>query len=197
MIRFFDIFFSLLGGILLSPVFLCISLLIKISSKGPVFFVQKRVGKGNKDFNLFKFRTMHINADKMGFLTVGFDDPRITKFGYYLRKFKLDELPQLFNVLIGEMSFVGPRPEVRKYINKLGSDRDILLSVRPGITDWASLKYINENNILKISKNPESTYINEILPEKIKLNLTYINNKNTSHYFKIIFNTVLKIMNFK
>lgn len=140
---------------------------------------------------------MHINADKMGFLTVGFDDPRITKLGYYLRKFKLDELPQLFNVLIGEMSFVGPRPEVRKYINKLGSDRDILLSVRPGITDWASLKYINENNILKNSNNPESTYINEILPEKIRLNLFYINNKNTSHYFKIIFNTVLKIMNFK
>lgn len=197
MIRFFDILFSLVGGILLTPVFLCISLLIKISSKGPVFFIQKRVGKGNKDFNLFKFRTMHVKADKMGFLTVGFDDPRITKLGYYLRKYKLDELPQILNVLIGEMSFVGPRPEVRKFIDKMGSDREILLSIKPGITDWASLKYINENDILKNSKNPESTYVNSILPEKFKLNLIYINNKNTSQYFKIIFKTVLKIIDFK
>ena len=155
--------------------------------------MQLRVGKNNIDFELFKFRTMQINADKKGLLTVGARDSRITKVGYYLRKYKLDELPQLINVLIGDMSLVGPRPEVRKYVNLYSEQQLNVLSVRPGITDTASLKYFDESELLKKSTDPEKTYIEEIMPTKLNLNLEYIANHTTTKDVEIIFLTVAKI----
>jgi lipopolysaccharide/colanic/teichoic acid biosynthesis glycosyltransferase len=195
MIRFFDIFFSVIGLIILSPLFLLLAIWIKIDSKGPVFYKQLRVGKDGKDFYLYKFRTMVMDADKKGFITVGERDPRITKAGYYLRKYKLDELPQLMNVLRGEMSFVGPRPEVREYVNMYNEEQRKVLSVKPGITDYASIQYIDENEVLATSDNPEKAYIEVILPEKIKFNMKYIENKSVKEYFKVIFSTIRKIVN--
>ena len=194
MIRFFDIFFSVIGLIILSPLFLFLALWIKIDSKGPVFYKQLRVGKDGKDFYLYKFRTMVVDADKKGFITVGKRDPRITRTGYYLRKYKLDELPQLMNVLRGEMSFVGPRPEVRKYVNMYNEEQRKVLSVKPGITDYASIQYIDENEVLATSDNPEKAYIEVVLPEKIKFNMKYIENQSVKEYFKIIFSTIKKII---
>lgn len=193
MIRFFDIFFSVIGLIILSPLFLFLALWIKIDSKGPVFYKQLRVGKDGKNFYLYKFRTMVVDADKKGFITVGERDPRVTRAGYYLRKYKLDELPQLMNVLLGEMSFVGPRPEVRKYVNLYNEEQRKVLLVKPGITDYASIQYIDENEVLATSDNPEKAYIEVILPEKIKFNMKYIDNHSTKEYFKIIFLTIKKI----
>ncbi len=193
MIRFFDIFFSVIGLIILSPLFLFLALWIKIDSKGPVFYKQLRVGKDGKDFYLYKFRTMVVDADKKGFITVGERDPRVTRAGYYLRKYKLDELPQLMNVLRGEMSFVGPRPEVRKYVNLYNEEQRKVLSVKPGITDYASIQYIDENEVLATSDNPEKAYIEVILPEKIKFNMKYIENQSVKEYFKIIFLTIRKM----
>jgi lipopolysaccharide/colanic/teichoic acid biosynthesis glycosyltransferase len=193
-IRIFDLVFSFLGIILLSPLFLIISIFILIDSKGGVFYKQIRVGKDNIDFTLLKFRTMVSDSDKKGLLTIGAKDNRITKIGFFLRKYKLDELPQLINVLKGEMSFVGPRPEVRKYVN-LYSDYQIkVLSVRPGITDISSIKFFNENEILAKSDNPEKTYIDEIMPYKIELNFEYINNFCTKSYFRIIVKTFITIL---
>lgn len=194
MIRFFDILFSAIGLLILSPLLLIIALLIKISSKGPVFYKQSRVGLLNIDFLVWKFRTMKVNSDKNGLLTVGGRDPRITGIGYYLRKYKLDELPQLFNVLFGTMSIVGPRPEVRKYVDLYTTEQQKVLSVRPGITDWASIIYRDENIILEKSEDPERDYIHLILPDKIKYNLIYIGNQSVNEYFKIIFNTFWRIV---
>lgn len=190
-IRVFDIVFSLLGLILLSPLLLGIALLIKLTSNGPVFYRQVRVGRGGSDFRLFKFRSMYTDADKKGLLTVGGKDSRVTTIGYYLRKFKVDELPQLLNVLKGEMSIVGPRPEVRKYVNMYTAEQLKALSVRPGITDYASIAYRNENDLLALSTNPEELYVREIMPKKIELNFLFINNNSISEYFKIIIKTVI------
>ena len=193
--RGIDILFSLIGLICLFPFFIFISFFIFITSKGGVFFVQLRVGKNNKDFKLYKFRTMFLNSDNKGLLTVGNNDKRITKLGYYLRKNKLDELPQLINVLNGTMSIVGPRPEVRKYVNLYNSEQKSILDVKPGITDFASLMYYNENEILANSVNPEQTYINEIMPIKLELNKQYINEMSLFTDLKIIFKTFIKLIN--
>jgi lipopolysaccharide/colanic/teichoic acid biosynthesis glycosyltransferase len=194
LIRISDFFFSLLGFIILSPVLLLIALIITLDSRGGIFFVQERVGRNNSVFKLIKFRTMSSYSDKSGALTVGMRDPRITRAGYYLRKFKLDELPQLINVLIGDMSLVGPRPEVRKYVNEYTEEQKVVLSVRPGITDYASIEFSNENEILSRSENPEKTYIEDILPAKIRLNMIYINNRNLITYFKVLFLTFREII---
>lgn len=165
-----------------------------VTSGFPIFYLQTRVGRNGHDFKLFKFRTMHLNADKMGLLTVGGKDPRVTGIGYYLRKYKLDELPQLFNVLFGTMSLVGPRPEVRKYVDLYSDEQRKVLSVRPGITDFASLEFINENDLLAKSNNPEQTYINEVMPAKLALNSRYIEQQGILTDFKIIMNTIFKII---
>ena len=193
--RGIDILFSLIGLICLFPFFIFISFFIFITSNGGVFFVQLRVGKNNKDFKLYKFRTMFLNSDNKGLLTVGNNDKRITKLGYYLRKNKLDELPQLINVLNGTMSLVGPRPEVRKYVNLYNSEQKSILDVKPGITDLASIMYYNENEILANSVNPEQTYINEIMPIKLELNKQYINEMSLLTDLKIIFKTFIKLIN--
>ncbi len=194
MIRFFDIIFSFIGLLLFSPFFIIISIIIILESKGGIFYIQQRVGKNNTDFGLIKFRTMAINSDKKGLLTVGTKDSRITKIGYYLRKYKLDEIPQLINVLIGKMSIAGPRPEVRKYVDMYSETQKEILNVKPGISDFASIEYIDENSLLAKSDNPEQTYINEIMPNKIKLNKKYIDNYNIKNYFEIIFLTAFKII---
>ena len=193
--RGIDILFSLIGLICLFPFFIFISFFIFITSNGGVFFVQLRVGKNNKDFKLYKFRTMFLNSDNKGLLTVGNNDKRITKLGYYLRKNKLDELPQLINVLNGTMSLVGPRPEVRKYVNLYNSEQKSILDVKPGITDFASIMYFNENEILANSVNPEQTYINEIMPIKLELNKQYIHEMSLLTDLKIIFKTFIKLIN--
>ena len=194
MIRFFDFILSLVGLVVLAPIFIVLAIWIKIDSKGPVFYKQVRVGQNGIDFGLFKFRSMVVDADKRGLITVGGRDPRITRSGYFIRKYKLDELPQLINVLVGDMSLVGPRPEVRKYVDLYTDEQQKVLSVKPGITDYASIEYMDENEILGKSSDPEKTYIEEIMPEKIKYNMKYILNKNISEYFKIIFLTLLKIV---
>ncbi len=191
--RLFDILASFIGLIILSPVLILISLAVAITSGFPVFYLQTRVGKNNVDFKLFKFRSMANNSDKKGLLTVGGRDPRITPAGYFLRKYKLDELPQLFNVLFGSMSLVGPRPEVRKYVDLYNEEQKKVLSVQPGITDYASLDYINENELLAKSQNPEETYIKEVMPAKLQLNLKYINEAGLGTDLKIIFKTIGRI----
>ncbi|WP_275045313.1 sugar transferase [Haemophilus haemolyticus] len=194
MIRFFDFILSLVGLVVLAPIFIILAIWIKIDSKGPVFYKQVRVGQNSIDFALFKFRSMVVDADKKGLITVGGRDPRITRSGYFIRKYKLDELPQLINILLGDMSLVGPRPEVRKYVELYTDEQQKVLSVKPGITDYASIEYMDENEILGKSNDPEKTYIEEIMPEKIKYNMKYIQNKNLFEYFKIILLTVLKIV---
>ena len=195
MIRFFDILLSGIGLIVLSPIFFILSIWIKLDSEGPVFYKQNRVGKDNVDFLLFKFRSMVTDADKTGLLiTVGGRDPRVTKSGYFIRKYKLDELPQLINVVWGDMSLVGPRPEVRKYVELYNNEQRKVMTVKPGITDYASIEYIDENKILGESEDPEKTYIEIILPEKIRHNMKYINNKSIKEYFKIILLTIMKIL---
>ena len=194
MIRFFDFILGLVGLVVLAPIFIMLAIWIKIDSKGPVFYKQVRVGQNGIDFGLFKFRSMVVDADKKGLITVGGRDPRITRSGYFIRKYKLDELPQLINVLLSDMSLVGPRPEVRKYVELYTDEQQKVLSVKPGITDYASIEYMDENEILGKSNDPEKTYIEEIMPEKIKYNMKYIQNKNLFEYFKIILLTVLKIV---
>ena len=191
--RAFDFIFSFIGLILLSPIFLIISLLIALSSKGGVFYKQTRVGKDNIDFKVYKFRSMIVNADKKGLLSIGKDgrDPRITKIGYILRKYKLDELPQLINVLKGDMSLVGPRPEVRKYVDLYDDKQKEILKVRPGITDIASITFRNENDLLSQNPNPEQYYIQEIMPKKISLSLEYVKTRSLIKDIKLIFKTIL------
>lgn len=194
MIRFFDILFSLLGLLLLFPAFLLLYLAICLESKGSGFFKQLRVGRDNRDFYVYKFRSMRVGADKKGLITVGGRDPRITRIGYFIRKYKLDELPQLFNVLKGDMSLVGPRPEVRKYVDLYTNEQQKVLSVRPGITDYASIEYVDENLILGKADEPDKVYVELIMPNKIKYNMKYINNRNVKEYFKIIFLTFWSII---
>lgn len=194
MIRFFDIIFSALGLVVLAPVFAVISLKIRLGSKGGSFYIQERIGKDGKAFGLYKFRTMRIGADNEGLLTVGEHDQRITRIGHFLRKTKMDELPQLLNVLKGEMSLVGPRPEVRKYVELYTEAQRKVLSVRPGITDYASIEYVNENELLSQADDPERTYIEKVMPDKIKLNMRYLEHYTVSEYFKIIFLTLIKIL---
>jgi lipopolysaccharide/colanic/teichoic acid biosynthesis glycosyltransferase len=192
--RLFDIFASLLGIIILLPFFLIVAICIVVGSGLPIFYLQTRVGKGSSDFKLFKFRTMRKDADQKGLLTVGGRDSRVTAIGYYLRKYKIDELPQLFNVLFGTMSLVGPRPEVRKYVNMYTKEQQQILSVKPGITDFASLEYFSENELLAQSVDPEKTYIAEIMPAKLALNARYIQERNLRVDFQIIFKTLSRIM---
>ncbi len=184
----------MIGIIILFPVLLIICVLMVISCGFPLFYFQIRVGKDNRDFKLFKFRTMHLDADKKGLLTVGGRDPRVTRIGYYLRKYKLDELPQLFNVLFGSMSLVGPRPEVRKYVDLYTVDQLNVLTVKPGITDFASLEYIHENDLLAKSSNPEQTYVEEIMPAKLALNAKYIQQRGLLVDLKVIIQTIIKIV---
>lgn len=192
--RIFDIIFSAIGLILLSPVLVLIGILIMIDSKGGVFYRQIRVGKNVEDFPLYKFRTMYTHQKDQQLLTIGDHDARITKIGYWLRKYKLDELPQLLNVLKGHMSFVGPRPEVRKYVNLYNEDQLMVLSVKPGITDWASIQFSNESELLAKSGDPENFYINELIRLKTQQNLEYINNHDLWIDLKIIWLTLRKVI---
>jgi lipopolysaccharide/colanic/teichoic acid biosynthesis glycosyltransferase len=194
MIRLADIVFSLLGILVFSPLFLVLGLLVKIDSKGPILFNQQRVGRWSRDFFLHKIRTMKVDSEALGQLTVGGRDPRITGAGYILRKHKLDELPQLFNVLKGEMSLVGPRPEVRRYVEEYNSQQKTVLNVKPGITDYASISFVDENDILAASADPEKSYIEEVMPEKLKLNQKFIENPSFGNYVKVIFLTGSKII---
>lgn len=190
MIRILDIIFSLLGIIILTPLFIIVHIIIRVGSKGKGVYTQIRVGKNEKDFKIYKFRTMSIDSDiNGGLLTVGKHDTRITKVGYYLRKYKIDELPQLYNVLIGDMSLVGPRPLVRESISSYTKEQRKIFSIRPGITDYASIKYFDESEFLSNSNNPVDTYVEHILPDKIRNNMKYINNRTVAEYFKIIFIT--------
>jgi lipopolysaccharide/colanic/teichoic acid biosynthesis glycosyltransferase len=192
--RIFDIIFSMIALVFFLPVGVFISILIALESRGGVFYFQERIGKDGIPFKLFKFRTMKSNADKEGKLTIGMRDTRITKTGYYLRKFKLDEFPQFINVLIGEMSVVGPRPEVKEYVDLYNKEQQQILNVKPGITDFASLEYFDENRLLGESTNPRETYIKEIMPAKIELNKKYIQNPSLLVDLKIILQTVKKIV---
>ena len=191
--RIFDILFSVSVLLLLFPILLIIGVLIILESRGGMFFSQKRIGKNEQAFQILKFRTMFLDAEKKGQITVGDRDPRITRVGFFLRKYKLDELPQFWNVLIGEMSIVGPRPEVPYYVNFYDKNQRQVFKVKPGITDYASLKYFDENVLLGKSENPEQTYIQEIMPQKLALNLEYVNHHNFSKDLKIVGKTALKI----
>ena len=192
--RILDILCSFVVLVLLLPVWLVVALLIVLESRGGVFYVQKRVGKDNRDFNLYKFRTMRPDSDSKGLLTGGARDSRITRVGYFLRKYKIDEFPQLLNILIGDMSIVGPRPEVRKYVDLYTPEQMRVLSVRPGLTDYASIRYVNENEVLAASDDPERTYIEEVMPAKLALNLQYIDNQSLKEDFKLIFKTFTAIL---
>lgn len=190
--RLFDIFFSLFGLILCLPLFIIVSILIKLDSRGPIFFIQERIGKNLRTFKVYKFRTMKHNPDVNSPKITIACDSRITSIGKFLRKYKIDELPQLFNVLKGEMSFVGPRPEVKEYVELYESDYQRLLRIRPGITDPASLRFSDEEAILSLSENWEEEYKKRILPEKIALSLSYVENHNIIKDLKLIFKTILK-----
>lgn len=192
--RAFDIVASGLGLIILSPLFLILAVWIKLDSKGPVFYRQVRVGRDNKDFKIFKFRSMRVGSDKGSLVTIGGHDPRITRSGYFIRKFKLDELPQLINVFLGDMSLVGPRPEVRHYVDYWTPDQMHVLDVRPGITDPASIKFRNENELMEKADDPEDYYINVIMQEKIKLYLEYVDNHSFCGDISLIFKTFKAIV---
>ena len=187
--RLFDIVASGFGLIVLSPLFLVLAIWIKCDSKGPVFYRQVRVGYKNKDFRIFKFRSMRVGADKGSLVTIGGHDPRVTRSGYYIRKFKFDELPQLINVFLGDMSLVGPRPEVRHYVDYWTPEQMHVLDVRPGITDPASIKFRNENELMEKADDPEKYYIEVIMQEKIKLYLEYVEKHSFWYDFGLILKT--------
>lgn len=187
--RIFDIIASGLGLVILSPLFLILAIWIKCDSKGPVFYRQVRVGKNNKDFRIFKFRSMRVGSDKGSLVTIGGRDPRVTRSGYFIRKFKLDEFPQLINVFVGDMSLVGPRPEVRHYVDYWTPEQMHVLDVRPGITDPASIKFRNENELLEQAEDPEKYYIEVVMQEKLKLYLEYVQNHSFWGDIKLIFQT--------
>ena len=187
--RAFDIIASGLGLIVLSPLFLVLAIWIKLDSKGPVFYRQVRVGYKNKDFRIFKFRSMRVGADKGSLVTIGGHDPRVTRSGYFIRKFKFDELPQLINVFLGDMSLVGPRPEVRHYVDYWTPEQMHVLDVRPGITDPASIKFRNENELMEQAEDPEKYYIEVIMQEKIKLYLEYVEKHSFLYDIGLIFKT--------
>lgn len=187
--RLFDIVASGLGLLILSPILIIVAIWIKLDSEGPVFYRQVRVGRYNKDFRIFKFRSMRIGSDKGSLVTIGGRDPRVTRSGYFIRKFKIDELPQLINVFIGDMSLVGPRPEVRHYVNYWTPEQMRALDVRPGITDPASIRFRNENELLEKAEDPEKYYIEVIMQEKLKLYLEYVDNASFWYDIKLIFQT--------
>lgn len=188
--RLFDIVCSFFGLVFLSWLFVFVALWVGLSSRGGVFYRQRRVGRCNRDFTIYKFRSMRVNSDRQGFLTIGGRDGRITKAGVFIRKYKLDELPQLFNVLRGDMSFVGPRPEVRKYVELYTEDQKKVLTVRPGITSLSSIKYRNENEILSRSANPEQYYIDVIMQDKLAIELDYLEQRSLLTDIKVIFQTI-------
>ena len=192
--RFFDILFSLVGLIVFLPLFVLVAILLKIENRGVVIFVQQRVGMGFKAFSLYKFRSMVTDASKIGLSITAGDDPRITKIGRFLRKTKIDETPQLLNVLRGDMSFVGPRPEVNKYVEMFYNDYTEILKIKPGITDLASLKYRDESSILGRTKEPEQEYVCRILPEKILLAKEYLKRSSLILDISIIFKTLIKLV---
>lgn len=192
--RALDFIIVFIGLLVLVPFFLIVAMLIKLDSPGPVFYMQERVGRKGKIFKLFKFRSMRIDSDKGTLITIGKRDPRITKVGYFLRKFKIDELPQLLNVLKGEMSLVGPRPEVEKFVKLYTADQLRVLSVRPGITDYASIEFRNENELLEGKADPMNFYVHEIMPGKLRLNLLYIDNQSLLTDIRIIFKTLFLII---
>jgi lipopolysaccharide/colanic/teichoic acid biosynthesis glycosyltransferase len=191
--RILDILASSLGIVILSPILLIIAVLIKLTSDGPIIFNQERIGLHGQPFHIKKFRTMVVNAEKLGKQITVEGDSRITSVGKYLRKFKLDELPQLFNVFLGEMSLVGPRPEVKKYVDMYTEEQRQVLLVRPGVTDYASIEYRNENELLAQSDNPEETYIKQVMPDKLGHNLRYIQEMSLGTDLKLIFLTLLKV----
>jgi len=192
--RIFDFLASLLGLVMLSPLLVIIALCIRVSDKSPVIYRSRRLGQGWRTFNLLKFRTMVLNAEKAGPLVTKGDDPRIIPIGKFLRKTKLDELPQLINVLKGDMSLVGPRPEVEKYASYFPEDYREILKIKPGITDYAAIEYRDEENLLKHSGDVEKTYLEKVLPAKIKLYKTYMRNMGFFADIKIILRTLLKIV---
>ena len=192
--RLFDIVASGFGLLLLSPLFLLVAIWIKLDSPGPVFYRQVRVGRYNRDFRIFKFRSMRVGADKGSLVTIGGRDPRVTRSGYFIRKFKIDELPQLINVFIGDMSLVGPRPEVRHYVDYWTKEQLRVLDVRPGITDPASIKFRNENELLEKAEDPEKYYIEVIMQEKLRLYLEYVENHSFWYDIKLIFQTFAAII---
>jgi len=188
--RVFDLFWATVGLCLIWPVFLVIGLLVKVEDRGPIFFRQRRIGRHGHPFRMWKFRTMVVDAEQKGSaLTVG-RDPRITRVGHWLRDTKVDELPQLINVMLGEMSFVGPRPEVRKYVDLYSEDQRQVLDLRPGITDLASVKYRRESELLAASSDPDRTYVEEIMPEKIRINLEYAAQANIWSDVRVILLTL-------
>ena len=188
--RLFDIVCSFFGLVFLSWLFVFVALWVGLSSKGGVFYRQRRVGRCNRDFTIYKFRSMRVNSDRQGLLTIGGRDGRITKAGVFIRKYKLDELPQLFNVLRGDMSFVGPRPEVRKYVELYTEEQKKVLTGRPGITSLSSIKYRNENEILSRSDNPEQYYIDVIMQDKLAIELDYLEQRSLLTDIKVIFQTI-------
>jgi lipopolysaccharide/colanic/teichoic acid biosynthesis glycosyltransferase len=192
--RFFDVLFSGVLIIVLVPLGIVVSILIVLDDFGSPFFVQQRVGLNGKNFGLLKFRSMRKNAESKGQLTVGMKDNRITRSGYFIRKYKIDELPQLVNVFLGEMSVVGPRPEVPKYVLLYNEEQQNVLSIKPGITDFASIEYVRENELLSASSNPEKTYIEEIMPAKLELNLKYLREQSFLADMKIILQTIKAIL---
>lgn len=194
MIRIFDIVFSLIGILLLMPLFLVIYICIVLESRGGGFYKQQRVGKNGRLFSLYKFRSMCQDADKGRLITVGDRDPRMTRTGILIRKYKIDELPQLFNVLKGDMSLVGPRPEVPRYVNLYTTEQKKVLEIKPGITDYASIAYADENILLGKASDPEKMYVETIMPDKIRLNMKYAENQNIKEYFKIILMTFIRII---
>lgn len=191
--RCFDIVCSTIGLVLLCPLFIGVAIWIKLDSEGPVFYRQVRVGRNNVDFRIFKFRSMLVNSDKKGLITVGGKDARVTTAGYYIRKYKIDELPQLINVFVGDMSFVGPRPEVRKYVDLYTTEQLHVLDVRPGITDAASIKYRNENDLLAAQSNPEQYYIQVVMQDKLRINLEYVASHTFIGDIKLILETFKSI----
>ncbi|HZZ72778.1 MAG TPA: sugar transferase [Pirellulales bacterium] len=191
--RAFDIVCSLLGLLILAPVLLVVAVLVKLSSRGPIFYRQQRVGRDFVPFGIYKFRSMVVNADRQGVLLTAGRDPRITRIGAFLRRSKLDELPQLLNVLKGDMSLVGPRPEVAQYVEQFHADYEDLLRVRPGITDLASLEYRDEADVLGHSADPEREYIETILPRKIALSRAYLRDVSLGHDLRIIGRTIRKV----
>ena len=192
--RLFDIVASGLGLLCLSPLLLIVAIWIKLDSPGPVFFRQVRVGRYNKDFRIFKFRSMRVGSDKGSQITVGGHDSRITRSGYFIRKTKIDELPQLINVFIGDMSLVGPRPEVRHYVDMWTPEQLHVLDVRPGITDPASIRYRNENELLEKAEDPEKYYVEVIMQDKIRLYLEYVEKHSFLYDLKLIFQTFFVII---
>ena len=195
--RFLDVILSVLVLIILSPLFIIIAIIITCESRGGVIYSQTRVGRYNKDFKLLKFRTMYTGSDQKGLITVGEHDARITPFGYFLRKSKMDEFPRLLNIIKGDMSIVGPRPEVRHYVDMYTEEQMKVLSVRPGLTDFASLVYIDENKLLENQEDPEEFYIKEMMPRKLELNLKYIEQQSVKTDAILIFKTLKAIVSGK